>query len=62
MFGLVVLMAWPLSLAAVALQPGNQGFIDGFLIYFGVSVLAVTLPTAIWSWREPDPDPEQLPA
>ena len=62
-FGPLVLLAWPLSIAVVAAQPGEQGYISGFVIYFAVALLASTLPTAIWAWREPDPaEPENLPA
>jgi len=56
-FALVVVIAGPLSGAALAMQPGSQGIIDGSLIYIGIILLAVTLPTAIWAWREPDPEP-----
>ena len=58
-FALVVLVGWPLSFGVIALEPGNQGYRDALLIYLGVSVLAATLPTATWAWREPDPaEPE----
>ena len=56
-FGVVVILAGPLSGVALAMQPGKQGIIDGTLIYFGITLLAVTLPTAIWAWSEPDPEP-----
>jgi hypothetical protein len=56
-FSLTVLMAWPLSWVAIGLQPDNQGYINAFVIYSGASLLATTLPTAIWAWREPDPLP-----
>jgi hypothetical protein len=56
-FGIVVLAAWPLSWAVTALQPGQQGWMDSFLIYSAAALLAITLPTAIWAWREPDPEP-----
>jgi FtsH-binding integral membrane protein len=62
LFGYTVLAAWPLSWVAMGLQPGTNGFIDAFLIYCGVLVLAVTLPTVVWAWREPDPaEPEPSP-
>ena len=51
----LVLLAWPLSIAVMLAQPGHQGFVDAFVIYFAVAVLASTLPTVIWAWREPDP-------
>jgi uncharacterized membrane protein YhaH (DUF805 family) len=56
-FALVVIIAGPLAGAALASQPGSHGIIDGSLIYFGIILLAVTLPTAMWAWREPDPEP-----
>ena len=56
-FAVVVVIAGPLSGVALAMQPGKQGIIDGTLIYFGITLLAVTLPTAIWAWSEPDPEP-----
>lgn len=56
-FALVVVIAGPLSAVALAMQPGKQGIIDGSLIYIGITLLAVTLPTAIWAWSEPDPEP-----
>jgi hypothetical protein len=61
-FAPLVLIAWPLSVVITALEPGNQGYLDAFLVYFAASVLATTLPTAMWAWREPDPtEPEQSP-
>ena len=58
-FAPLVLLAWPLSLAVMAAQPGEQGYNNAFVIYFTVSLLASTLPTALWAWREPDPvEPE----
>jgi hypothetical protein len=61
-FAPLVLIAWPLSVAITALEPGNQGYLDSFLVYLAASVLGATLPTAVWAWREPDPtEPEQLP-
>ena len=47
----------------MAAQPGKPGYTSAFVIYFAVALLASTLPTAIWAWREPDPaEPENLPA
>ena len=58
-FTLLVLLAWPASLAVMAAQPGEQGYNNAFVIYFAVGLLAATLPTALWAWREPDPvEPE----
>jgi len=54
-FTLLVLLAWPASLAVMAAQPGEQGYNNAFVIYFAVGLLAATLPTALWAWREPDP-------
>jgi hypothetical protein len=54
LFAFVVLVAWLLSLAAMWLQPGNQGLTNAVLIYAGAALLATTLPTVIWAWREPD--------
>jgi hypothetical protein len=54
-FAPLVLVAWPASLAVMAAQPGGQGYNNAFVIYFAVGLLAATLPTALWAWREPDP-------
>jgi len=54
-FAPLVLLAWPLSIAVMAAQPGKPGYTSAFVIYFAVTLLATTLPTAIWAWREPDP-------
>jgi hypothetical protein len=51
----LVLFAWPLSIVVMLAQPGHQGFVDAFVIYVSVGMLASTLPTAVWAWREPDP-------
>jgi uncharacterized membrane protein len=53
----VALTAWWLSLLAVTQQPGNEGQTNALLIFFGVAMLATTLPTAIVAWSEPDPEP-----
>jgi uncharacterized membrane protein len=54
-FALVALAAWAVSVTLVH-QPG-----DALLIYLGAALLAATLPTVIWAWREPDPpEPEPL--
>jgi hypothetical protein len=45
-----------LSLLAVTQQPGNEGLTNALLMFFGVAMLATTLPTAIVAWREPDPE------
>ena len=58
-FAPVVLIGWIVAMASVQLQPNNQGFLNAWLIYFGVALLAATLPTAIVAWLEPDPtEPE----
>ena len=54
-FGLVVLIGWIAAIEAIQLQPNYQGFLNAWLIFFGVALLASTLPTAIVAWREPDP-------
>jgi uncharacterized membrane protein len=54
-FAPLVLLAWALSIAVMAAQPGNPGHTSALVIYFAVILLATTLPTAIWAWREPDP-------
>ena len=53
----VAFTAWWLSLLAVTQQPGNEGLTTALLIFFGVALLATTLPTAIVAWSEPDPEP-----
>jgi hypothetical protein len=52
---MVVLVAWPASLAVTKMEPGLEGLWHAGLIYFGVATLVATLPTAAWLWREPDP-------
>jgi hypothetical protein len=54
-FAPLVLLAWPSSLAVMAAEPGERGYNIAFVIYFAVAILAATLPTALWAWREPDP-------
>jgi hypothetical protein len=54
-FSVLVLVAWPLSIGVMALQPGKPGYNGAYVIYFAVALLGTTLPTAIWAWREPDP-------
>jgi hypothetical protein len=51
----VALLAWPLSLMVLNLQPNDRGHTYAFVIYLGVALLATTLPTVIVAWREPDP-------
>jgi hypothetical protein len=59
-FSIAVLIAWPLSLAVMWLQPGSQGLTIAVLIFAGAALLGTTLPTVIWAWREPDPvEPEK---
>jgi hypothetical protein len=59
LFAAVALLAWPLSLALVWYRGGTQGWTNAIVIYAGASLLATTLPVAIWAWREPDPaEPE----
>jgi hypothetical protein len=61
-FALVALIGWIAAISAVQLQPNNEGFLNAWLIFFGVALLASTLPTAIVAWREPDPaEPEPPP-
>jgi hypothetical protein len=60
-FSPLVLIAWPLSFVVIGLEPGNQGNIDALLVYFATAMVATTLPTAIWAWREPDPDEPEIP-
>ncbi len=58
-FAVVALIGWIVAMTAIQLQPNSQGFLNAYLIYFGVALLATTLPTAIVAWREPDPtEPE----
>ena len=54
-FAGVALIGWIVAIAAIQLQPNNEGFLNAWLIFFGVAMLATTLPTAIVAWREPDP-------
>jgi hypothetical protein len=54
-FGLVALIGFIVAIEAIQLQPNNEGFLNAWLIFFGVAMLATTLPTAIVAWREPDP-------
>jgi hypothetical protein len=54
-FGLVALIGLIAAIEAIQLQPNNEGFLNAWLIFFGVAMLATTLPTAIVAWREPDP-------
>jgi hypothetical protein len=55
----VALIGWIAAISAIQLQPNNEGFLNAWLIFFGVALLASTLPTAIVAWREPDPaEPE----
>jgi hypothetical protein len=61
-FAPVALIGWIIAMAAVQLQSNNQGFLNAWLIYFGVAMLATTLPTAIVAWREPDPTEPEPPA
>jgi hypothetical protein len=61
-FSLLVLLAWPLSLVVMAALPGDQGYNSAFVIYFAVALLAATLPTALWAWREPDPAEPENPS
>lgn len=56
-FTLLVLVAWPLSLGVTAVQPGRPGYMTAFVMYLAIVMVASTLPTAIWAWREPDPLP-----
>jgi hypothetical protein len=61
LFAAGVLIAWPVSLAVMWLQPGDHGLAIAVLIFAGAALLGTTLPTAIWAWREPDPvEPEKL--
>jgi hypothetical protein len=61
-FALVALIGWLVSIEAMQAQPNDQGFLNAFLIFFGVALLASTLPTAIVAWREPDPTEAEPPA
>ncbi len=51
----LVMLAWPISMAVVAVEPNTHGYTGALLIYLAAAILAPTLPTAIWAWREPDP-------
>jgi len=55
-FALVALLAWAVSVTLV------RGSNDALLIYLGVALIATTLPTVIWAWREPDPPEPEPPA
>jgi protein-S-isoprenylcysteine O-methyltransferase Ste14 len=58
-FAPVALIAWLLTLGNFLLLPARLTSSDALLMYLGVALLATTLPTAIWAWREPDPaEPE----
>jgi hypothetical protein len=61
-FAWIVLIGWIVAMAAIQLQPNNQGFLNALLIFFGVALLATTLPTAIVAWREPDPTEPESPS
>jgi hypothetical protein len=61
-FAWVVLIGWIVAIAAIQLQPNNEGFLNAWLIFFGVALLASTLPTAIVAWHEPDPTEPEPPA
>jgi hypothetical protein len=61
-FALVALVGWIAAIGAIQLQPNNEGFLNAWLIFFGVALLASTLPTAIVAWREPDPTEPDAPA
>lgn len=54
-FAGVALIGWMVAMEAIRLQPNDEGFLNAFLIFFGVGLVANTLPTAIVAWREPDP-------
>jgi hypothetical protein len=54
-FAPIVMIGWGLSFLAIWMQSGTEGWADATLIYSGAILLGVTLPTAIWAWREPDP-------
>ena len=56
-FAPLVLVAWPLSLAVTAALPGRPGYTTALVMYLAVALVAPTLPTTIWAWREPDPLP-----
>jgi uncharacterized membrane protein len=55
----VALIGWVVSLLAVTSQPNHDGLINSQILFFGVALLATTLPTAIVAWREPDPKPDE---
>jgi uncharacterized membrane protein len=61
-FAGVALIGWLVSIAAMQWQPNDQGFLNAILIFFAVTLLASTLPTAIVAWREPDPPEPEPPA
>jgi hypothetical protein len=54
-FAPIVFIGWGLSFLAIWMQSGTEGWADAAVIYSGALLLGVTLPTAIWAWREPDP-------
>jgi hypothetical protein len=54
-FAGVALIGWIVAMEAMQLQPNDAGRLNAWLIFFGVALLANTLPTAIVAWREPDP-------
>ena len=56
-FAPLVLVAWPLSIAVAAALPGRPGYMTALVMYVAAALVAPTLPTAIWAWREPDPLP-----
>jgi hypothetical protein len=57
LFSFFALIAWLLSLVAMWLQPGNEGLTNATLLFLGAALLGATLPTVIWAWHEPDPEP-----
>jgi hypothetical protein len=54
-FAPLVLVAWASTFVVMAAEPGERGYDIAFVIYFAVAILAATLPTTLWAWREPDP-------
>jgi hypothetical protein len=56
------LIGWLLAMAAMQLQPNNQGLLNSLILFMGVTMLATTLPTAIVAWREPDPTEPEPPS
>ena len=58
-FAPAAIFGWLLAMTAMQLQPNDQGLLNSFILFTGVTMLATTLPTAIVAWREPDPsEPE----